>query len=82
MFENIWTVIKNFCANHSQHVTIETIFLLLAIISGAIAFICGIMFIIKLNKSNRKMKKDIAKSKKISDKKILSLLKKKKNVTY
>jgi uncharacterized membrane protein len=82
MFERFWLVLKNFLLNHSQHAWLETVFIILVIISGVILIFLGVMFIIKINKYIRSSKKAIEKSKKASDKKILILLKKKKNITF
>lgn len=82
MFENFWLSLKTFCTNHAQHECLEIILMILSIIFGAVAIIFVIMWLIRLNKSIKEMNKTIKKTKKISDKKILTLLKKKKNVTY
>lgn len=78
----IWEVIKQFCVNHSQHSTLEKIFLILAIIGATVVFIEGIIFIYRVGKNIKRINKEINQSKHKSDKTILSLIKKKKNISY
>jgi uncharacterized membrane protein (DUF106 family) len=82
MFHNFWLVFKEFCTNHAEHVVFEQILLILAILVGAFVVLFSITFMIKINKNIREMNKTIKKSKKASDKKILLLLKQKKNKTF
>ena len=77
-----WTAIKAFIATHTQHAWLENLFIILAIIGGITVIILTIMYIIKIHKYIRKVDKGIKKSKRTSNKNLLSLLKEKKNTTF
>mgnify|MGYP001608736152 CR=1 FL=1 len=82
MFKHFWLVFKEFLMNHTQHARFETTLTVLAIAGGAAVIVLGVLLYIKIIKYIKLTNKNIRKNKRASNKNILILLKKKKNVTF